>query len=291
VKTPRFEYHAPRTLDEAVALLGELGDEAKVLAGGQSLVPLLAMRLARPEHLIDVNRIPELAQIEERNGVVALGATVRHRQAERSPVVAARSPLLAGAVPYIGHVAIRSRGTIGGSIAHADASAELPAVARALDAEMVARSTRGDRVLGAGDFFQGHFTTALDDDECLVEVRLPAWPAGAGWGIHEIVRRHGDFAMAGAVAMVALGDAGTISGARVSLFGVADAPVRAREAELALVAQAPSGETLDAAAEAATGPLEPASDLHGSSAYRRQVARVAVRRALAEAARRARESA
>jgi len=290
VKTPRFEYHAPQTLDEAVAILGELGDEAKVLAGGQSLVPLLAMRLARPEHLIDVNRVPELAQVEERAGMLAIGAAVRHRQVERSPVVAAASPLLAGAVPYIGHVAIRSRGTIGGSIAHADASAELPAVALAIDAEMLVRSSRGERVLEASEFFQGHFTTALEDDECLVEVRVPAWPARAGWGMHEMVRRHGDFAMAGAVAMVTLSDGGTIAGARVSLFGVADAPVRPRKVELALVGQAPSAETFAGAADAAVQPLEPASDVHGSSAYRRHVARVAVRRAFADAAARAKEA-
>jgi len=291
VKTPRFEYHAPRTLDEVLNLLGDLGEEAKVLAGGQSLVPLLAMRLARPEHVIDVNRVPELARIDERDGALVLGAMVRHRQVERSPVVAARSPLLAGAVPFIGHVAIRSRGTIGGSLAHADASAELPAVARALDAELLVRSTRGDRVVAAESFFLGHFTTALEDDECLVEVRVPAWPTGAGWGIYEMVRRHGDFAVAGAVAMMALGDGGTIADARVSLFGVADVPVRAQAAESALLGQAPTSDVLDAAAAVAADPLRPASDLHGSSAYRRHVARVAVRRALADAAERAKEAA
>jgi aerobic carbon-monoxide dehydrogenase medium subunit len=212
---------------------------------------------------------------------------VRHRQAERSPVVRDTAPLFAEVFPHIGHVAIRTRGTVGGSIVHADASAELPGVARALDAEMLVRSVRGDRVVTAEDFFLGHFTTAMDDDECLVEVRVPAWPQGAGWGFHEVVRRHGDFAVAGVAAMVALDGAGTIAQARLSLFGVADAPVRASEAEAALVGETPSAATFESAADAATRALHPASDLHGSAAFRRQVARVAVRRALAAAAQRA----
>ena len=289
MKTPRFEYHAPRTLEEAVALLGELGEEGKILAGGQSLVPLLAMRLAQPAHLIDVNAIAELGKIELRDGMLVLGATVRHRQAERSPLVRAEAPLLADAFPFIGHVAIRTRGTVGGSISHADASAELPGIARALDAEMLVRSVRGDRVLKAAEFFSGHFTTGMDDDECLVEVRFPPWPQGAGWGLEEVVRRHGDFAVAGAGAMLALDGAGNITEARVSLFGVADTPVRASDAESAVLGQAPSTAVFELAADAATETLRPASDLHGSAAYRRQVARVAVRRALATAATRMEE--
>ncbi len=272
-------------------MLGEWGDEAKILAGGQSLVPLLAMRLARPAHVIDLNPIVELGTIQEHDGGLVVGATARHRQAERSPLVSTHAPLLAGAVPYVGHVAIRTRGTVGGSLAHADASAEIPAVARALDAQMLVRSRRGDRVLTAEEFFLGHFTTAMDDDECLIELRVPPWPDGAGWGFHEVVRRHGDFAIAGTAAVVTLGGDGLISEARVSLFGVADVPLRASEAESALVGQTPTVETFELAADAATRGLTPASDLHGSAAFRRQVARVTMRKALTAATARAKDAA
>ena len=197
MKTPRFEYHAPRTTEEVLALLAEHGDEAKVLAGGQSLVPLLAMRLSRPSHLIDLNEVDDLAGIREVNGVVAFGATTREREAESSSLVGERLPILAEALPKIGHVSIRNRGTIGGSMAHADASAELPAVALITGAEMVVRSSRHERVLAADDFFVSHFTTAMDDDELLTEVQIPKGPAGAGWAFVEVARRHGDFALGG----------------------------------------------------------------------------------------------
>lgn len=286
MKAPPFEYHAPESVDEVLALLAEYGDEAKVLAGGQSLIPLLAMRLARPTQVLDVNLIPSLGKIEDRGDHVAFGTMVRERVAERSSLVRQKVPLMAEALPLIGHVAIRNRGTVGGSIAHADASAELPAVAVATDAEMVVRSTRGERVLTADDFFQGHFTTAMVDDEFLVEVRVPTGPASAGWAFQEVSRRHGDFALVGVAAMLAVDDSGSISASRISMMGVADRPVRASEAEASLLGASPSAENFAAAAQEATADLQPGSDLHGSAAFRRHLAGVTVRRALATAAER-----
>ena len=283
MKTPRFDYHAPDTLEEALALLAEHGDEAKLLAGGQSLVPLLAMRLARPAHLIDLNAVPALDAIADRGEQVGLGALVRERAAERSSLVTGKLPVLAAALPHIGHVAIRNRGTIGGSIAHADASAELPTVAVATDAELVLRSVRGERTVPAGDFFQGHFTTAMADDECLVEVRVPVTPPGAGWSFQEVARRHGDFAMVGVAAMVRLDGAGLVADSRVAIMGVSDRAVRARDAEQALVGAKPTADVFADVARDATAGLEPASDIHGSAAYRRQLAAVTIRRALVEA--------
>jgi carbon-monoxide dehydrogenase medium subunit len=195
--------------------------------------------------------------------------------------------VLAEALPYVGHVSIRNRGTIGGSLAHADASAELPAVAAVAEAEMVVRSRGGERVIPADDFFLGHYTTALADDECLVEVRIPASPLGAGWSFQEVARRHGDFALVGAAAMAVLDAGGAIGSARLCLFGVADRPVRARAVEDALAGAKASPDTFASAAADAVRDLEPASDMHGSAAYRRHLAGVVVRRALIAAADRA----
>jgi carbon-monoxide dehydrogenase medium subunit len=286
VKTAAFEYCAPGSLDEAIALLGEHGDEAKVLAGGQSLVPLLAMRLARPTVVIDINELDGLSAIAPTDGGgLTLGAMTRERAAERSPDVAARVPVLAEALPLVGHVAIRNRGTVGGSIVHADASGELPAVALVTDAEMVARSTRGERVIAANGFFHGHFTTAMADDELLTEVRIPAGAPGAGWAFDEVARRRGDFALVGAAAMVAMTD-GVIGEARIALIGVAGQPVRVPDAEAALVGQPADASTFEAAAREAVAGLEPASDVHGSGEFRRHLAGVVTRRALTAAARR-----
>ena len=297
MKTPRFEYHAPREVDEVLSLLSEHGDEAKVLAGGQSLVPLLAMRLARPAHVIDINEVAGLSGISDGDGTVSFGTTTRERAAERSALVAERLPLLCQALPLIGHVSIRNRGTVGGSIAHADASAELPAVAVVTRAEMVVRSTRGERVIPADGFFAGHFGIDMQDDELLVEVRMPTGPAGAGWAFEEVARRHGDFALVGVAAMVCLDTEGRVEEARICLIGVADRPVRAEKAEATLrgarlggsATGAAGSETgaLDAAAEDAVRDLEPASDVHGSAEFRRHLARVTVRRALTAAASRA----
>ena len=287
MKAPPFSYHAPSSLDEALALLDQHGDDAKVLAGGQSLVPLLALRLAHPEVLVDLNGVSELTSIAPHNGGVAVGAMARERAAERSELISSQVPLLAEALPMIGHLAIRNRGTIGGSLAHADPAAELPAVAQALDAELVATSkARGARTIPATDFFQGYFTTVLEPDEILTEVRFPALADGSGTCFVEVSRRHGDFAMVGVGASLTVKD-GRISKAAVALMGMAEAAVRARGAEDALVGEVPGTELfLDAGSEA-TRDLSPVSDLHASAEYRRRVGAVCVRRALEQAARRA----
>jgi carbon-monoxide dehydrogenase medium subunit len=287
VKPAPFDYHAPATEDEVLDLLAEHGDEAKVIAGGQSLVPMLSMRLARPAVLIDVNGVPTLAGIDQRDGVLSFGATTRERTAERSALVAERIPVLAEALPLIGHEAIRNRGTIGGSIAHADASAELPAVAAVTEASMVLRSRAGERVLPAASFFQGHYTTALADDEILAEIRVPASPAGAGWSIQEVARRHGDFALVGVAAMVVLDGGSTIAAARLCLLGVADVPLRLPAVEASLAGAPATAETFAAAAADAVADLVLASDVHGSAEFRRHLAQVTVRRTLTTAAARA----
>jgi len=283
MKLPEFEYEAPTTVAEALGLLAEHQDEASVLAGGQSLVPLLALRLARPAVLVDINGLHELSGVSRAAGRVTIGALTREYQAEESDDVAEALPLLAAALPLIGHEAIRSRGTIGGSLAHGDPAAELPAVAVALDAEFVVRSQSGERVIPAADWFQGYLSTARNPDEILVEVRFPAAPAGTGAAFEEVARRHGDFAMVGLAASLTLAD-GAISDARLAFSGVADAPVRASEAEDLLAGQQPSAELFAEAARRATADLEPPADLHGSSEYRKQVAGALVRRGLAAAA-------
>ena len=269
MKPPPFDYVAARSLDEALSALAEGGDEAKVLAGGQSLIPLMSMRLAHPTLLIDVNGVEELASIDRTNGSLRVGAMVRHRTAERSDLVRRDVPLISLAMPYIGHVAIRSRGTIGGSLAHADPAAELPAVALALGASFTARSKeRGERTIAAEEFFGGYFTTALEPDEILTSVDFPV--LDGGFAVEEVARRHGDFAMVGAVAAVCEGDA------RIALINVAEVPVRATEAEQALN----GGADVEEVAALATRDLEPSADLHASAAYRKKVAGVCVKRAV-----------
>jgi len=288
MKLPPVEYEAPTTVAEAIDLLAEQLDEASVLAGGQSLIPLLALRLARPAVLIDINGLDELSGVSATGGWVAIGALTREYVAEESEVVADAVPLLAAALPLIGHEAIRSRGTIGGSLAHADPAAELPAVARALDAEFVVRGPSGDRVIPAAQWFEGYLTTARRPDELLLEVRFPAAKRGTGVSFQEIARRHGDFAIVGlAVSLVLSGE--VISDARLALAGVSDVPVRATAAEDLLVGERPSTELFDEAARRATDDLDPPADLHGSSDYRKTVAAAIVRRGLRAAADNARE--
>jgi aerobic carbon-monoxide dehydrogenase medium subunit len=287
LKPPPFEYDAPDTIEAALDLLAEYGDDAKVLAGGQSLIPLMALRLARPARLVDVGRIAALQQIEA-NGELVLGAAVRQCEAERSPEIARRCPPLAQAIPLIGHTPIRARGTLGGSVAHADPAAELPAVMLLTEATLVARSRRaGDRALAASEFFQGFFETALEPDELLVELRMPAWPARTGAAFDELARRHGDFALVGAGAVVGLADDGTIRDARLAFTGVASTPVRAATAEAVLVGAEPTPDAIAAAVDAARNELDPAADLHATAAYRRHVAGVLAARVLRDAAARA----
>jgi carbon-monoxide dehydrogenase medium subunit len=287
LKPPPFIYYAPDTLDEALELLREHGEEAKVLAGGQSLVPLLALRLARPSVLVDLNRIPGMSDISASNGTVIFGAMTRERKAERSELVRQRVPLLADALPLIGHVAIRTRGTLGGSLAHADPSAELPAVALTLDASLSVRSAaRGERTIAASDFFEGFLSTSLHPDEVLTQITFPATRPGTGTSFMEAARRHGDFAIVGASTSVTM-EGGVISDARIVLIGVAGTPLRRSDADRQLVGTSGDAAAVTAAAATAAADLAPPSDLHGSSAYRRYVAGVMVRRALEQAMSRA----
>ena len=288
MKLPEVEYEAPTTVAEAIDLLAEHGDEASVLAGGQSLIPLLALRLARPEMLIDINGIDELSGVSVIDGRVVIGAVTREYVAEESGTVADTLPLLAAALPLIGHEAIRSRGTIGGSLAHADPAAELPAVARALDAEFVVRGPSGMRVIPAAQWFEGYLTTARRPDELLVEVRFPAAGPGTGVSFEEVARRHGDFAIVGLAASLVM-SGGVIGEARLAFAGVSDVPVRATAAEDLLAGETPSAELFDEAARRATEDLDPPGDLHGSPDYRKTVAAAVVRRGLRAAADNARE--
>jgi aerobic carbon-monoxide dehydrogenase medium subunit len=283
MKLPYVDYEAPATVSEAVELLAGHLDQASVLAGGQSLIPLLALRLAHPAVLIDINGIAELSGVSAADGWVAIGAMTREYVAEESQTVADRVPLLAAALPLVGHEAIRSRGTIGGSLAHADPAAELPAVARALDAEFVVRGQSGERVVPAAEWFEGYLTTSRRVDELLVEVRFPTAGRGTGISFQEVARRHGDFAIVGLAASLTLSD-GTISDARLAFAGVSDVPVRAVGAEGLLVGETPSTGLFDEAARRATEDIDPPADLHGSSDYRKKVAAALVRRGLRAAA-------
>jgi len=274
MKPAAFEYHAPETIDEVCGLLAEYGDEAKVLAGGQSLVPMLALRLTRFEHLVDVNRVGELSGFARDNGTLVVRAGTRQRVMERDPAIATAAPLLARATPLIGHFQIRNRGTVGGSLAHADPASEYPAVAVALGAELELAGPRGARRrVVADDFFVGTWTTAAEPDELLVAARFPVWPAPSGFAIEEVARRHGDFALAGVACAVTAGRAG------IALFGVGSTPVRARAAEAALVSGADPADV----AEAALGEIDPPADVHASAATRARIARHLVERAVARA--------
>jgi CO/xanthine dehydrogenase FAD-binding subunit len=288
MKPPRFEYLAPTSVDEALALLADHGDEAKVLAGGQSLVPLLNFRLVRPTYLVDLNELPGLAYVRSENGRLAIGAMTRQRAVEVSDLVGERCPLLADAMPQIGHFQIRNRGTIGGSLAHADPAAELPAVVAALDGELVVRSRTRQRTLTAEQFFVAYLTTAAEPTELLVEVRLPAVPPRTGAAFVEVSRRHGDFALVGVAASVTLDEAGVCTGCAIALTGVGPTPVVARDAARALIGVTPTPEAFEDVGRRAAAPLRPDGDLHASSEYRTHVAGVLTRRALARAAERAR---
>lgn len=287
MKPAAFDYLSPTSVEEALTLLADLGEGARPLAGGQSLVPLMNFRLVRPQHLVDLNGLGELAGIREDNGHLVIGAMTRQRAVETSALVSERCPLLAEAMPQIGHVQIRNRGTVGGSLAHADPAAELPAVVAALDGELVVRSARGRRVIKAEQFFVGYLTTAAQPGELLVEVRLPAVPPRTGTAFLEISRRHGDFALVGVAATVTVDEAGVCTGATIALTGVGPTPVVAREAARALVGVKPTPEAIEAVGRRVSDGVRPDSDLHASSEYRKHVSGVLTRRALAQAAERA----
>lgn len=284
MKPAPFGYLAPANRQEALDALRRYGPEAKLLAGGQSLVPLLAMRLARPAVLIDLNRVADLASIEPWRGGLAIGAMTRQRAAEDDPRIRERLPLLREAVRWVGHPQIRNRGTVGGSLAHADPAAELPAAAVVLDAQFVLASARGERVVDAGGFFTGYLSTAIEPDEMLVEVRFPAMPAGAGWAFAEIARRHGDFALVG-VAVMLRGDAdGRCTDARLAFTGVGHGPLRLAEIERSLVGKRVDAPAAGDAGRLASSLLDPEGDIHATARYRRHVAGVLATRALLEAA-------
>lgn len=288
MKPAPFDYFAPTAVDEALSLLAEHGGDAKPLAGGQSLIPAMNFRLARPQALIDLNRIPDLSYLRQSRTGLAIGAMTRQRAVERSDVVARVAPLVAEAMPAIAHVQIRNRGTIGGSLAHADPAAELPAVMLALEATFQARSAGGERWISAGEFFKGMLETALRPDELLVEIVLPPLPERSGTAFVEMARRHGDYALVGVAVVVTLDARDRCQAARIALLSVGDGPVLAVEAGSVLAGEPPSDAVFRAAADAAaTRDVDPPSDIHASAAYRRHLVAVLTRRALERAFERA----
>lgn len=295
MKPAPFKHYAPTTVDKALAHLAQHGWDAKVLAGGQSLIPMMNFRLAQPAVLVDLNNIPDLFYIRpHRDGGLLLGAMTRQSQVEHDPLVAERAPMLYEAMPKIAYAAIRNRGTFGGSITHADPSAELVAASVALDGRFRLRSKRGERWVPASEFFVGLFTTVLEPDELLVEVALPPMPPRSGWSFLEVARRHHDFAMVGVAAVVGLDKADDPSAARCQLarlvyFSVGDGPVQAHQAVAVLKGQVPTPEAIREAAETAgKADVDPQSDINASSEYRRHLVKVLGLRALTEAFERAR---
>jgi carbon-monoxide dehydrogenase medium subunit len=284
MKPPRLVYHDPATRSEVLALLDIYEDEAKLLAGGQSLVPLLNMRLAQPAHLVDINPLSDLAYIREEDGYLAIGALTRHRDIERSSLVHRCCPLLAQAIVFVGHAPIRSRGTMGGSLAHADPAAELPVVLQALRGSVHVESCAGSRDIPAETFFTGQLQTSLTSEELLVEARFPVMPPHTGTAFSEVNRRHGDYALVGVAAQLSLHENGTISDAHLALMGVAETPLRIPEAEALLLDQPPGDALFSAAAARICSNLDPVTDIHASAEYRRHVAEVLVSRALHAAA-------
>jgi CO/xanthine dehydrogenase FAD-binding subunit len=288
MKPATFEYYDPTTLDEALDLMARFGGEARPLAGGQSLVPLMNFRLVRPAHLIDLNGVGKLNYLKTENAVLRIGAMTRQRDVERSADVE-HWPLLRDATAFIGHIQIRNRGTVGGSLAHAFPSAELPMAMVTLDASFVLSAKNNQRTVGAEDFFLSYMTTSLEPGELLAEIRVPPLPTNTGWSYQEVSRRHGDFALAGAASVIALDSNANIYHARITLTGAT--PIRAHKAEEWLLGQKPSEALFHDAARRATQNLEQDSDIHASAEYRRSVCEVLTRRALAQAVARAAERA
>jgi aerobic carbon-monoxide dehydrogenase medium subunit len=285
VKPAPFAYHAPTTPAEVVGLLSSLGDGAKILAGGQRLVPILALRLTAFDHLVDLRKVEGLRGVERRNGEIRIGATTTQATVERSDEVAAAVPLLARATPFVGHFQIRNRGTIGGSLAHADPAAELPAVAVALDAALEILSPSGTRTVPATEFFTGMWGTEVGEDELLTAATFPVWEGRCGFAVEEVARRHGDFALAGACVGVTVDDAGRIARCAIGLLGLGPTPVRALAAEAAAVGVAVGDAAVEASAATEIGRLavddldDVPADVHGSADYRRRLGAVVTARA------------
>jgi carbon-monoxide dehydrogenase medium subunit len=292
MKPAPFEYLAPATVDEALAHLARHGWDAKALAGGQSLIPMMNFRLAQPAFVVDLNSIPDLSYIKAaRDGGLRVGAMTRQRQVELDPLVAERAPMVHEAMPMVAYPQIRSRGTFGGTVAHADPSAELVAASVALRARFRLRKGRSERWIAAADFFVGLFTTVLEPEELLLEVELPPMPPRSGWSFLEVARRHHDFALVGVAAVVTLDEQGKCAETRVVYFSVGDGPVEAHEAAALLRGQEPTEEAIREAAETAGAvDVDPASDINASAEYRRHLVKVLGRRAMTEAYERARSA-
>ena len=281
MKPPRFQYCAPRLLDEALTLLDQHGEDIKVLAGGQSFVPLLNMRLAGPAYIVDINHISELHYIETEDGYLAIGAIARQRQIERSVLVQEKHPLLVEVIKHIGHMQIRNRGTVVGSIAHADPAAELPALLTCLNGEVLAQSIHGERVIKAEQFFTGYLTTALEPGEMLTEVRFPWILPQAGWSFMEFARRAGDYALVGAAAVLTPAPDDTCMSAHIAYLGAAGSPIRASTVEQMLVGTTLDQRALDATAAAAREIVsEDMSDVHATVEYRRTLTAELTKRVL-----------
>jgi carbon-monoxide dehydrogenase medium subunit len=286
MKPAAFDYVVAESIEAAVAALAAADGEAKILAGGQSLVPMLNFRLLRPAILVDINRIPDLAFIEARAEDIAIGALTRHYRLETSPVIAAHLPVVAEAMRHVAHLAIRNRGTIGGSLSHADPAAELPMLALLLDATLQVASSAGLRTIAAQDFFLGPLTVDLAGDEMVTRITIPKLPPATGWGFVEVARRSGDFALAAAAATITLRD-GTIAEARIAMTGIDETAKRASEAEALLNGQTLTPDLIDAAIAAVRAGVNPPTDLHASTDYRRHLIGVLVGCSLADAWRRA----
>ena len=287
MKPAAFQYHRPRTIDDALALLKEVGEDGKILAGGQSLMPLMNFRLAQPAHVIDINFIDGLDYIKSENGFIKIGCLARQSRLLGDSLVRQRCPLLADALAYVGHEQTRNRGTFCGSLAHADPAAELPAVLLALDGSVTVGNSTGKREIAARDFFHSYLTTALASDEMVLEASFPERPAGAGSSFVEFARRFGDFAIVG-VAVVLVPDKERIAEASIALMGVGDKPWRVRDIEAMLVGQTGSTDSFGRIGAEVAARINPSSDIHASESYRRSLASVLTRRALAEAWGRAR---
>lgn len=286
MKPAKFDYYAVKEINEALDLLSTNGPEAKILAGGQSLVPLLNMRLARPKILVDLNSVDELKYIRKEDNTITIGSMTSETEVEESSLVRENCPLLAEAVKLIGHPAIRNRGTVGGSIAHADPAAEIPAVLKTLDGKIRIRSPEGERVLAAEDFFVTYLTTDLKYNEVVTAVSFPVISSGTGWAVEELARRHGDFAIVGVVVCLTLHEQ-KIDDVRVVLFGTGDTAYRAKTAEQVLEGVEPRSELFQEAAQKLRSSMDPPSDIHASADYRRHLAGVLMTRALAKALTRA----
>ena len=283
MKPGRFRYFKPSSVEETVALLAEYGEEAKVLAGGQSLIPMMNMRIARPAVIVDINALDSLGYVAEKDGGVAFGALARQRRLQQDERIANRLPLLPSVAEWMSHPQIRNRGTVLGSIVHADPAAELPAAALALGAEVSAVSVRGQRTIAAKDLYLGYYAVELAPDELATEVIFPSMTSDMGWSIHEVCRRRGDFALAGMVTIVSMSSAGSLSDVRMAGYGLGGAAFRFSDVEADLVGQKPTDALIDHAARAVSEAVSADGDIHASGGYRKALAAEIARRTLREA--------